>query len=106
MVLAHGCRRSRTVTRMTAAAVPTDRWTPLSAIPKWLLGAKILLALLLVVAALFPDVGGFGGKGMAFRLPIFLAPALVIPGLAVFRHGGRYSVELDIALTLPFLLDT
>lgn len=83
-----------------------SRWTRVAAMPAWLLGAKILLAVLLVVGALFPDVGGFEGKGMAFRLPIFLLPALVIPALAVLRVDGRYSVELDIALTLPFLLDT
>jgi hypothetical protein len=84
----------------------SNRWAILKPMPWWLLSAKVLLAVLLLVGALFPDVGGFAGKGMAFRLPIFLAPALIVPLVAVLRRNGRYSVELDIALTFPFLLDT
>lgn len=73
--------------------------------PRVLVAAKVLLAALLVVGAVFPDVGGFAGKGMVFRLPIFLAPALVVPALWL-RRGGRYPAALDMALTVPFLLDT
>jgi hypothetical protein len=73
--------------------------------PRALVAAKVLLAALLVIGALFPDVGGFAGKGMAFRLPVFLAPALVVPVLW-HRRGGAYPVALDVALTVPFLLDT
>jgi hypothetical protein len=75
--------------------------------PAWLLAAKALLAALLVVGAAFPDVGGFAGKGMLFRLPFFLAPSLVVP-LLWWRGGGRrpYDTALDLALTLPFLVDT
>jgi hypothetical protein len=73
--------------------------------PRVLVAAKVLLAALLVIGALFPDVGGFAGKGMAFRLPVFLAPALVVPVLW-YRRGGAYPVALDVALTVPFLLDT
>jgi hypothetical protein len=73
--------------------------------PAWLIGLKVLLAGLLVTGALFPDVGGFAGKGMAFRLPIFLAPALIVPVLW-WRRRGSYAVALDTALTVPFLLDT
>jgi hypothetical protein len=65
----------------------------------------VLLAALLLCGALFPSVGGFEGKGMAFRLPIFLAPALIVPVLW-WRRGGVYPVALDVALTVPFLLDT
>jgi hypothetical protein len=76
-------------------------------IPAWLVGAKVLLAGLLVVGAAFPDVGGFAGKGMLFRLPLFLLPSLVVPGLWLRHHGTRaYAVALDAALTVPFLLDT
>lgn len=71
----------------------------------WVVGSKVLLALLLIVGALFPSVGGFAGKGMAYRLPIFLAPALVVP-LWWRRRRGRYPFALDMALTIPFLLDT
>jgi hypothetical protein len=73
--------------------------------PRWLVGAKVALASLLLVGALFPEVGGFEGKGMAFRLPIFLAPALVVP-LRHWRRRGPYPAALDAALTLPFLFDT
>jgi hypothetical protein len=69
--------------------------------------AKALLAALLVVGAAFPDVGGFAGKGMLVRLPLFLLPSLVVPGLWLRRHGAQaYAVALDAALTVPFLLDT
>ena len=73
--------------------------------PVWLLAAKGLLAALLLTGALFPDVGGFAGKGMVYRLPIFLAPALVVPIRWLLRRG-LYPAALDAALTLPFLLDT
>lgn len=73
--------------------------------PAWLLAAKGLLAALLVTGALFPDLGGFAGKGMAYRLPIFLAPALVVPVRWLVRRGP-YPAALDAALTLPFLFDT
>lgn len=73
--------------------------------PPAIVGAKALLAGLLVCGALFPHLGGFEGKGMAFRLPIFLAPALVAPAIW-WRRRGAYPVALDVALTVPFLLDT
>ena len=73
--------------------------------PAWLLAAKGLLAVLLLTGALFPDLGGFAGKGMAYRLPIFLAPALVVPVRWLLRRGP-YPAALDAALTLPFLFDT
>ena len=73
--------------------------------PGWLIACKVLLAGLLLVGALFPDLGGFAGKGMAYRLPIFLAPALVVP-ILWWRRRGAYPVALDAALTLPFLFDT
>ena len=38
--------------------------------PRWLVASKVVLAALLVVGALFPQVGGFAGKGVAYRLPI------------------------------------
>jgi hypothetical protein len=76
-------------------------------VPAWLLAAKVLLAALLVVGAAFPDVGGFAGKGMAVRLPLFLLPSLLVPVLWLRQHGARaYAVALDAAFTVPFLLDT
>lgn len=72
-----------------------------------LAGAKALLAALLLTGALFPSVGGFAGKGYAFRLPLFLLPAVVVPILWRCRSvRDRYPLALDVALTVPFLLDT
>ena len=71
------------------------------------MAAKLLLAALLLTGALFPEVGGFAGKGMAFRLPLFLAPALVVPAMVLLgRRRTSYPVALDAGLTLPFLVDT
>lgn len=70
-----------------------------------MLAAKGLLVALLLLGAIFPDVGGFAGKGMAFRLPLFVAPALVAPAMW-WRRRGIYPIGLDAALTLPFLIDT
>jgi hypothetical protein len=69
-----------------------------------LIGAKALLAALLLTGTFFPSVGGFAGKGMAYRLPIFLAPALIVP--IRWLRGRLWSVGLDVAFTVPFLLDT
>jgi hypothetical protein len=86
-----------------------ERFTSV-AIPRWLIAVKVLLAALLVTGALFPDLGGFEGKGMGFRLPIFLTPALIVPIAHIIRRRGdesiRYPWALDAGLTLPFLLDT
>jgi hypothetical protein len=65
----------------------------------------VLLLVMLAVGAVFPPVGGFVGKGMVYRLPLFAVPALIIP-VRWWRRGGPYDVALDAALTIPFLLDT
>lgn len=74
----------------------------------WVL--KLALAGLLLTGALFPSVGGFEGKGMAFRLPLFLAPALIVPIHHAIRRrtdpDRTYPWALDAGLTIPFLLDT
>ena len=69
-----------------------------------LLGAKLLLVSLMIVGAVFPEVGGFDGKGMGYRLPVYVVPALVVPLL--WWRGRRWDPGLDIGLTVPFLLDT
>ncbi len=69
-----------------------------------LLGAKVLLVSLMVVGAVFPHVGGFEGKGMGYRPPLYVVPALVVPLL--WGRGQRWDPGLDIGLTVPFLLDT
>jgi hypothetical protein len=73
--------------------------------PAWLVASKVALAIMLLVGALAPSVGGFEGKGMAYRLPIFLAPSLIVP-IGWLRRRGGYRVALDAGLTLPFLFDT
>lgn len=74
--------------------------------PRRLLGAaKVALFALLVTGAIAPGVGGFEGKGMQYRLPLFGAMALVVPVWAKLRRRP-YRVGLDVALTVPLLLDT
>lgn len=87
-------------------AVPTTGGCGLrTAPPRWLIGCKVALAALLLLGAAAPGVGGFAGKGMIYRLPLFLAPGVAVT-LSWWRRGGRYPVALDAALTLPFFLDT
>ena len=80
------------------------------AMPRWLLALKVALAGLLLCGALFPQVGGFEGKGMAFRLPLFISPALIVPIHHAIRRrrdpDRSYPWALDAGLTIPFLLDT
>ncbi len=83
---------------MTREPLPLQRTFAL------LVGAKLLLVSLMVVGAVFPQVGGFEGKGMGYRLPVYVIPALVVPLL--WSRGRRWDPGLDIGLTVPFLLDT
>lgn len=83
---------------------PSDPLAPTRP-PVWMLACKVLLAGMLVVGAVAPSFGGFEGKGMAFRLPLFLAPSLIVP-IRWWRRRGVYQIGLDVALTIPFLLDT
>ena len=69
-----------------------------------LITAKALLIGLMVVGAAAPQVGGFAGKGMSYRLPIYLIPALVVP--IRWLRGKSWNPALDIGLTAPFLFDT
>ena len=69
-----------------------------------LLGAKVLLVGLMVIGAVAPHVGGFAGKGVGYRLPVYMIPVLVVP--LRWLCGKSWSTALDIGLTVPFLLDT
>ncbi len=72
-----------------------------------LAAAKVLLASLLIAGSVYPH-GPFEGKGMLYRLPVFLAPGLIV-SWRWWRgrgDGRRYPIALDAALTLPFLSDT
>lgn len=83
---------------MTRAPLP-DRAT-LTA----LLGAKVLLVGLMVIGAVAPHVGGFAGKGVGYRLPVYMIPVLVVP--FCWLCGKSWNTALDIGLTAPFLFDT
>ncbi len=71
--------------------------------------SNVALVGLLLVGALYPQ-GNFEGKGMAYRLPAFVAPSAIVSWRwwRRVRRGERppYPVALDLALTLPFLSDT
>ena len=69
-----------------------------------LLGAKVLLVGLMVIGSVAPHVGGFAGKGIVYRLPVYLIPALVVP--VRWLRDKPWNAALDVGLTAPFLLDT
>lgn len=69
------------------------------------LAVKAALVASFVVAIVgSPDV--VEGKNMAARAPVFLAPAVVVPILALRRDWQPYPHLADGLLSLPFLLDT
>jgi len=59
---------------------------------------KVALVLSFVVAV--------EGKAMAFRAPLFLAPAVLVPAIAKFRGWEPYPHTADALLSAPFLIDT
>ena len=66
---------------------------------------KVALVLSFAIAIFIPpDV--VEGKGMGFRAPLFLAPALLVPVLARMRNWEPYPHTGDALLSAPFLLDT
>lgn len=66
---------------------------------------KAALILSFVIAIFFPpDV--VEGKGMGFRAPLFLAPAVLVPLIAKTRGWKPYPHTADALLSAPFLLDT
>lgn len=46
------------------------------------------------------------GKAMAFRAPLFLAPAVLVPLVASRRRWNPYPHTADALLSAPFLIDT
>ena len=58
----------------------------------------------MVIGAVAPHVGGFAGKGIGYRLPVYMIPVLVVP--LRWLYGKSWNAALDIGLTIPFLLDT
>ena len=67
---------------------------------------KIALALCFVVAIAIP-LDHLEGKGMAFRFPLFMLSAVVVP-LAWWVRGRfrPYPATADMLIVAPFLIDT
>ena len=66
---------------------------------------KAGLAVVFAIAILVPP-DTLEGKGMAFRAPLFLAPAVLVPLIARWRDWAPYPHTGDALLSAPFLLDT
>jgi len=86
--------------RATVLDYDRERWVEIA---NYVIKAALVLSF--VIAIFFPpDV--LEGKGMAFRAPLFLAPALLVPVLARTREWEPYPHTADALLSAPFLLDT
>ncbi|MCY3960326.1 MAG: hypothetical protein OXG34_01480 [bacterium] len=67
-------------------------------------GVKLALALAFVVALAVP-LDHLEGKGMAFRFPLFMLSAVVVP-VARRRRFSPYPATADTLIVAPFLIDT
>ena len=65
---------------------------------------KVALALAFAVALTVP-LDHLEGKGMAFRFPLFMLSAAVVP-LAWRRRFSPYPATADVLIVAPFLIDT
>ena len=65
---------------------------------------KVALALCFVVAIAVP-LDHLEGKGMAFRFPLFMLSAVVVP-LAWRGRFRPYPATADVLIVAPFLIDT
>ena len=63
-----------------------------------------LFAAFFVAIVIGPDV--VEGKAMGFRAPLFLAPAVLVPVVALRRGSDPYPHVGDALLSAPFLVDT
>lgn len=67
---------------------------------------KAALALCFVVAIAVP-LDHLEGKGMAFRFPLFMLSAVVVPLAWFWRRRFRpYPATADVLIVAPFLIDT
>lgn len=67
---------------------------------------KAALALCFVVAIVVP-LDHLEGKGMAFRFPLFMLSAVVVPLAWFWRGRSRpYPATADVLIVAPFLIDT
>lgn len=75
---------------------------------RWLLRLALVLKAALLVAlvvAVTVPLEQLEGKGMAYRLPLFAAAAVVVP-LAWRRRFAPYPATADCLAVAPFLFDT
>ncbi len=76
------------------------------------LGAKALLAALLLHAVVFSDAEQYQDKAMGYRLVLYPIAALIVPLVWWLRQRRPDAVRrpyphlLDLCVVLPFLLDT
>ena len=63
-----------------------------------------VVAAFAVAIGLTPDT--VEGKAMGFRAPLFLAPIVIVPLLALVRAWEPYPHTADALLAAPFLIDT
>jgi len=76
---------------------PTTRWVNLT--------VKAALVVSFAVAiGLSPST--VEGKAMGFRAPLFLAPVVIVPLVALLRRWDPYPHTADALLAAPFLVDT
>ena len=88
---------------MTAAS-GVDRLDALPSMQRAAWAVKAALALAFVVALTVP-LDHLEGKGMAFRFPLFMLSAVVVP-LAWRRRFSPYPATADALIVAPFLIDT
>jgi hypothetical protein len=86
----------------TSRVLDVDR----SPVTRWVnLAVKVaLVASFAVAIGLSPDT--VDGKAMEFRAPLFLAPVVIVPIVALTRRWVPYPHTADALLAAPFLVDT
>ncbi len=77
-----------------------SRWRPFA------LTAKAALAALLALAVAFPEWDRFADKAMGVRVAAYPAAVMLVTLVWALRGRGRpFPWDLDLLLTLPFLVD-
>lgn len=78
----------------------TSRWRPLA------LAAKAALAALLGLAVAFPEWDRFADKAMGVRVAAYPAAVMIVTLVwALRRDRGPFPWDVDLLVTLPFLVD-
>ena len=69
---------------------------------------KLVLFALLAVAIVFPELDQFSGKAFGARAIMYPIAVLVVPAAWLLlgrRRGARFPFDVDLLVTLPFLID-